>query len=144
MLRVEDYFEQGKRTWLRLHEKRGKRHEVPCHHNLVAYLDAWIDAAGIVADKKGPLLRAIRRGNKLAENPMARADALAMIKQRSAAAALPYSTCCHTFRATGIMNYLQNGGTLEQAPRIAAHESPRTTKLYEVTRTKFPSTRSSA
>jgi len=45
-LRVEDYFEHGKRAWLRLHEKGGKRHEVPCHHNLAAYLDAWIDAAG--------------------------------------------------------------------------------------------------
>jgi site-specific recombinase XerC len=59
-LRVEDYFEHGKRAWLRLHEKGGKRHEVPCHHNLAAYMDAWIDAAGIVVDKKGPLFRSIR------------------------------------------------------------------------------------
>src|SRR6266849_2374148 len=48
-LRVEDYFENGNRAWLRLHEKGGKRHEVPCHHNLAAYLDAWIAAAGISA-----------------------------------------------------------------------------------------------
>src|SRR5260370_31904804 len=52
-LRVEDYFENGKRAWLRLHEKGGKRHEVPCHHNLATYLDAWINAAGISGDKKG-------------------------------------------------------------------------------------------
>src|SRR6516225_8143428 len=39
-MRVEDYFEHGKRAWLRLHEKGGKRHEVPCHHNLTEYLDA--------------------------------------------------------------------------------------------------------
>jgi len=45
-LRVEDYFEHGKRAWLRLHEKGAKRHEVPCHHNLAVYLDAWIAAAG--------------------------------------------------------------------------------------------------
>jgi site-specific recombinase XerD len=32
-LRVEDYFQQGRRSWLRLHEKGGKRHEVPCHHS---------------------------------------------------------------------------------------------------------------
>jgi integrase/recombinase XerD len=38
-----------------------------------------------------------------------------MIKRRAEAAGLPYSTCCHTFRATGITTYLQNGGTLEQA-----------------------------
>ena len=64
---------------------------------------------------------------------MAREDILAMIKRRAAGAALPYSTCCHTFRATGITNYLQNGGTLEHAQQIAAHESPRTTKLYDRT-----------
>src|SRR5215470_7707636 len=132
-MRVDDYFEHGKRAWLRLHEKGGKRHEVPCHHNLTEYLDAWIQAAHIAGDKKGPLFRAIRKGNRLTENPMAREDVLAMIKRRAAGAALPYSTCCHTFRATGITNYLQNGGTLEHAQQIAAHESPRTTKLYDRT-----------
>ena len=40
---------------------------------------------------------------------------------------------CHTFRATGITAYLLNGGTLERAQAIAAHESPRTTKLYDRT-----------
>jgi integrase len=132
-LRVEDYFENGKRAWLRLHEKGGKRHEVPCHHNLATYLDAWINAVGIAAEKKGPLFRAIRKGNRLTENPMAREDVLAMIKRRAKAAGLPYSTCCHTFRATGITTYMQNGGTLEHAQQIAAHESPRTTKLYDRT-----------
>jgi integrase/recombinase XerD len=52
-----------------------------------------------------------------------------MIKRRAAEAALPYSTCCHTFRATGITTHLQNGGTLEHAQQIVAHEAPRTTKL---------------
>ena len=42
--------------------------------------------------------------------------------------------CCHTFRATGITTYLENGGTLEHAQTIANHESPRTTKLYDRTR----------
>jgi integrase/recombinase XerD len=48
-------------------------------------------------------------------------------------AGLPSSTCCHTFRATGITAYLENGGTIENAQAIAAHESPRTTKLYDRT-----------
>jgi integrase/recombinase XerD len=132
-MRVEDYFEHGKRAWLRLHEKGGKRHEAPCHHNLTEYLDAWIQAAKIEGDKKGPLFRAIRKGNKLTGNAMAREDVLAMIKRRAAGATLPYSTCCHTFRATGITTYLQNGGTLEHAQQIAAHESPRTTELHDRT-----------
>ena len=54
-----------------------------------------------------------------------------MIKRRAAAAGLPPSTCCHTFRATGITAYLSNGGTLEHAQQIAGHASPKTTKLYD-------------
>ena len=57
---------------------------------------------------------------------------LAMTKRR-AAADLPPSTCCHTFRATGITAYLSNGGTLEHAQQIAGHASPKTTKLYDRT-----------
>jgi hypothetical protein len=37
------------------------------------------------------------------------------------------------FRATGITAYLQAGGTLETAQAVAAHESPRATKLYNRT-----------
>ncbi len=56
-----------------------------------------------------------------------------MIKRRAKAAGLPSSTSCHTLRATGITAYLENGGTIENAQAIAAHESPRTTKLYDHT-----------
>jgi integrase/recombinase XerD len=96
-LRVEDYFQQGRRSWLRLHEKGGKRHEVPCHHSLDESLDAWIAAAGI-GDKKGPLFRTFKRGDKLTDHAMIRSDVLYMIKRRAKGAGLPYSTCCHTFR----------------------------------------------
>jgi integrase len=56
-----------------------------------------------------------------------------MIKRRAKAVSLPPSMSCHTFRATGITAYLKNGGTIEKAQAIAAHESPRTTKLYDRT-----------
>jgi integrase len=56
-----------------------------------------------------------------------------MIKRRAKAAGLSERICCHTFRATGITAYLENGGTIEKAQAIAAHESPRTTKLYDRT-----------
>src|SRR5208283_1479970 len=42
-MRVEDYYPKGKRWWVRLHEKGGKRHEMPAHHNLEAYLEALSD-----------------------------------------------------------------------------------------------------
>src|SRR5216684_3734514 len=100
----------------------------------IEYLDAWIAAAAIGHDKRGPLFRSFEKGDKLTGNPMIRSDVLYMIKRRAKGAALPYSTCCHTFRATGITAYLQNGGTLEHAQQIAAHQSPRTTKLYDRTK----------
>ncbi len=133
-MRVGDYFQHRKRLWLRLHEKGGKRHEVPCHPSLEEFLNVWVAAAGIGRDKKGPLFLSMSKGDKLTDNPMTRFDVLHMIKRRARAAGLPYSTCCHTFRATGITTYLENGGTLEHAQTIANHESPRTTKLYDRTR----------
>jgi len=132
-MRVEDYYQNGKRWWIRLHEKGGKRHEVPAHHNAENYIDAYLDSAGIREEKKGPLFRSVDRHRKITLNPMTRTDVLRMVKRRSLAAGLPHSTCCHTFRATGITAYLENGGTIENAQAIAAHESPRTTKLYDRT-----------
>ena len=72
-------------------------------------------------------------GRRLTGRALSRRLVLAMIKRRAAAADLPPSTCCHTFRATGITVYLSNGGTLEHAQRIAGHASPKTTKLYDRT-----------
>jgi site-specific recombinase XerD len=133
-MRVEDYYQSGKRWWVRLHEKGGKRHDVPAHHNAEAYLDAYMEVAGIAGQKKSPLFRTINKNRQLTESPMYRSDVLRMIKRRAEAAGLPASTCCHTFRATGITAYLENGGTIENAQAIAAHESPRTTKLYDRTK----------
>lgn len=117
-----------------MHEKGGKRHEVPCHPELEVYLSRWTKAAGLGREKKAPLFRSIGKGERLSEKAMSRFDVFHMIKRRAKAAALPYSTCCHTFRATGITTYLEKGGRLEHAQTIANHESPRTTKLYDRTR----------
>ena len=133
-MRVEDYFPNGKRWWVRLHEKGGKRHEMPAHHNLEAYLDAYIKAAGIGDDGKAPLFRsAAGRTGTLTEKPMHRVDAWRMIQRRAADLGTRVRIGCHTFRATGITAYLEAGGTLENAQAMAAHESPRTTKLYDRT-----------
>jgi integrase/recombinase XerD len=66
-------------------------------------------------------------------NRMTRIDVYRMVKRRCEKAQLGAAANCHTFRATGITAYLLNGGTLEKAQAIAAHESPRTTKLYDRT-----------
>jgi integrase len=54
-----------------------------------------------------------------------------MVKRRAKAVGILSAVCCHSFRATGITNYLTNGGTLEKAQQMANHESARTTKLYD-------------
>jgi site-specific recombinase XerD len=132
-MNVEDYFRQGKRWWFRLHEKGGKRHDVPAHHNAEAYMDAYLEAAGLAGERNAPLFRTVDRHGRLTDRRLTRNDALRMVKRRARAAGLPRAICCHTFRATGITAYLENGGTIENAQAIAAHESPRTTKLYDRT-----------
>jgi site-specific recombinase XerD len=70
----------------------------------------------------------------LSENPMTQPDAWRMIRRRAAAAGIAEAIGCRAFRATGITAYLSNGGALEHAQEMAAHESPRTTKLYDRTK----------
>ena len=130
-MRVEDVYVQGRRTWIRLHEKGGKVHEMPCHHNLDAYLHAYIEDAQLV-DTKGWLFRsAIGRTGTLSDHPMRQADVYRMIGRRALAAEVRTKIGCHSFRATGITEYLRNGGTLEIAQQMANHESSRTTGLYD-------------
>ena len=131
---VDDYYQLGKRSWIRLHEKGGKFHEVPAHHKAQEFLDSYIAKAEIEEDASSPLFRsAAGRSGLLTELAMTRRDSLRMVKRRIAAAGLSPRICCHSFRATGITAYLENGGTIEKAQAIAGHESPRTTKLYDRT-----------
>ena len=133
-MRVEDYYPQGKRWWVRLHEKGGKRHEMPAHHKLEVFLDEYIKAAGIGDDGKTALFRsAVGRTGTLTAAAMHRVDAWCMIQRRATELGSKVKIRCHTFRATGITAYLEAGGTLENAQAMAAHESPRTTKLYDRT-----------
>jgi integrase/recombinase XerD len=134
-MNLEDYYQQGKRSSFRLHEKGGKFHEVPAHHNAEAYLDAYLAAAALSDERKTPLFRcAAGRSGLLTDQRMTRTDVLRMVKRRALAVGIGIERiCCHTFRATGITAYMKNGGTLEHAQAIAAHESPRTTKLYDRT-----------
>ena len=131
-LRVEDYYPQKKRWWVRLREKNGKLNEMPCHHNLEAWIDEYLDAAQIAGDRKGPLFRSTRgRTRKLTGEDMTRFDVYRMIRRRAAEAGLETAVGCHTFRATGITDYLTNGGKLEVAQRMAGHANAKTTGLYD-------------
>ena len=129
-MKVKDYYTQGRRGWVRLHEKGGKEHDVPCHHSLEKLLDEYLAAAGIAGDAQGSLFRTAGRKTGRAQ-AMWQQDVYRMIQRRAKAAGIKTKIGNHTFRATGITAYLKNNGTLEHAQTLANHASPRTTKLYD-------------
>lgn len=138
-MKVEDLRPKGAAWQIRLHEKGGKHHVMPCHHSLAEALHAYTAAAGIAEDRKSYLFRTSPRQKPmvLTTDPMTQADAWRMIRRRAVAAGIMAPIGNHSFRATGITAYLGNGGVLEHAQSMAAHESPRTTKLYDRTKDRL-------
>ena len=131
-MRVEDYYPVGRRWWVRLHEKGGRHHEIPCHHTLQDWLDAYVEAAGIAEDRRGPLFRTAEgRTGRLTDQAMRQPDVYRMVQRRAEMAGVATKIGCHSWRARGITAYLENGGLLEHAQAMAGHASARTTKLYD-------------
>jgi integrase/recombinase XerD len=125
-----DYTLQGKRARLRLQEKGGKDQLVWLHHEAEQYLDAYLQAAGIV-DCEAALFQTLDRKRRLSGQAISRRDMLRIVKERSLSAGLPDSICNHSFRGTGITVFLPNGGSLEAAQDMANHTDLRTTKFYD-------------
>ena len=124
-VKVEDYYPSGKRFFLRFRQKGGKEKELPVHHKLEELLDQYLKATGLEKEPQSPLFpAAIGKTGKLSRRPLVRTDAADM-------PGLPAHYSPHSFRATGITNFLENDGTLEAAQRIAGHADSRTTKLYD-------------
>ncbi len=118
-MRVQDYYVQKRRGWVRLHEKGGKVTELPCHHNLDQYLEEWIAASGLASESEAPLFPALRYGRLNGHTPLPQPNVHLMIQRRARAAGLKTKISAHSFRATGITTYLQNGGKLEIAQQMA-------------------------
>ena len=133
-MNVKDVFSKHHRLWLRLHEKGGKYHEMPCHHNLEVYLREYVDAAGLLTSPESPLFRTIDRSTKsLSTTRLQRAEALAMVKRRARNAGVETPGICnHTFRGSGITSYLDHpDARLEVAQHMAGHADPKTTRIYD-------------
>lgn len=122
-----------------MHEKGGKHHVVPCHHALNEALWEYIDTAGIAEDCKGYLFRTSRghTGTAPSELPTTQPHAWRMIRRRALAAGIHTPIGNHLLRATGITAYLSNRGALEHVQEMAAHKSPRITKLYDRTKKRL-------
>jgi len=132
-MNVEDVYTKGEDLWIRLHEKRGKLHEMPCHHNLKAWLITYIEETGIASDPNGPLFRHLdRQSQKLSEIRLVPQDALKIVRHRAAMAGIETPGLCNrSFRASGLTAYLQHPeATLETAQRMAAHDDPKATSRY--------------
>jgi site-specific recombinase XerD len=131
-LKVEDYFQTGKRSLIRFKEKGGKEKEIPVHHKLEEILDEYLEVSGLRNQPDSPLFpTTVGVNRKLGIRAMTRIDGANLLKRRLKGAGIVGDYSPHSFRATGITNYLENGGTLEVAQRIAGHADSRTTKLYD-------------
>ena len=126
-----DYIDLGRATFVRLREKGGVEREIPCHPVLAEYFDAWLKASAIAGTS--PLFPTFtgQAHAALSGRALGRDEALQMIKRRLKRAQLPSLFSNHSFRATGITTFLENGGQLETAQRIAGHADSRTTKGYD-------------
>src|SRR3984885_6491405 len=129
-MNVCDYFSQGRRGWVRLHEKGGKEHEAPCIPKLETYLDEYIAAAGIAGDKDGPLFRTTGRSTGTPHR-LTQQDAYRLIQRHAKHAGIKTRIGNHSMRATGMTDYLKNGGSLSEARKMANHADTRTTQLYD-------------
>jgi site-specific recombinase XerD len=133
-MNVKDVYRQQESLWVRLHEKGGKHHEMPCQHNLKDWLRDYIEAAGLAEDPNGPLFRTVDRKTKhLCANRLDRQRAWAMVKRRAKKAGIDTPGICnHTFCGTRITAYLENPeAKLEHAQQMAAHSGPKTTRLCD-------------
>jgi integrase/recombinase XerD len=68
-LKVENYYVQKRRGWIRFHEKGGKVTELPCHHNLDQYLEEWITASGLAGEPEAPLFPTLHHGRLTDRRP---------------------------------------------------------------------------
>jgi site-specific recombinase XerD len=130
-LKVKDYYQVGRRSYLRLHEKGGKEREIPCNHKLEIFLDEYLQSLP-EPHPEHPLFTPQSPKSKSAPvHAMSRHDVYKLVRRRVQESGLVGGYSCHSFRATGITTFLENGGTLERAQWMAGHADSRTTKLYD-------------
>ena len=95
-------------------------------------IEAFPCPDAVVQRHKGPLFRAaIGKTKKLGAGRMSRIDVWYMVRRRAVDAGVETPIRCHTFRATGITDYLTNGGRIEVAQKMAGHSKAKTTGLYD-------------
>jgi integrase len=133
-LRVGDYYAKGGRVWLKFSEKGGKVHDVPVHPKAQAAIESWLAGSGLQGHPQAPLFSSFERDREtLTFRPMNRRSVYRLVGRLARRAGIQKRIGCHSFRATGITFFRMNGGSLEDASRLANHASLNTTKIYDRT-----------
>jgi integrase/recombinase XerD len=131
-LSVADYYERGGTRWLRFQEKRGKDHEVPVHSKAKEAVDLWLERSYLASNPSAPLFPSFGKNRETIElRRLDRRSVLKLVEKRAKTSGILKRVCCHSFRATGVTEYMNSGGTIEIAQRIAGHTSPATTRIYD-------------
>src|SRR5258705_1396743 len=126
-LSVADYYERGGARWLRFEEKRGKDHEVPVHSKAKEAVDLWLERSYLASNPSVPLFPSFGKNRETIElRRLDRRSVLKLVEKRAKESGILKRVCCHSFRATGVTEYMNSGGTIEIAQRIAGHTSPST------------------
>ena len=131
-LQVQDYYVRKGIRWLRLKEKRGNLNEVPIHSVARNAIDEWLMKSGLDESPSLPLFPAFSENREqITSRHMTRINVWGLIQARARALGLEKRIGCHSFRATGLTAYMNAGGQLDIAQRIAGHSQPSTTKIYD-------------
>ena len=131
-LTVADYYERGGTRWLRFQEKRGKGTGVPVHSKAKEAVDLWLERSHLTSNPSAPLFPSFGKNRETIESRrLDSRSVLKLVEKRARTSGILKRVCCHSFRATGVTEYMNSGGTIEIAQRIAGHTSPATTRIYD-------------
>jgi integrase/recombinase XerD len=126
---VADYYERGGTRWLRFQEKRGKEHEVPVHSKAKEARDLWLERSSLAPNSSAPLFPSFGKNRETIESRrLDYRSVLKLVEKRARTSRILKQVCCHSFRATGVTQYMNSGGTIEIAQRIVGHTGLSTTR----------------
>src|SRR4029077_14839950 len=95
-------------------------------------VDLWLERSDLASKPSAPLFPSFGKNREtLNWRRLDRRSVLKLVEKRAKASGILKRVCCHSFRATGVTEYMNSGGTIEIAQRIAGHTSPSTTRIYD-------------
>jgi integrase/recombinase XerD len=129
--RIEEERMCPERWWLRLYEKPVS--STKCLAT-TSSKNIWTPTSNVLASlatARGRCRSAVGKTAQLSGKPMLRGDVWRMVRRHASDAGIETAIGCHTFGATGIGDYLTNGGRIEVAQRVAGHSNAKATGLYD-------------